>query len=75
MDLLYGIISYGITALICIGWIYAFFLLMNTGKWYWELVAVLMTGIVGAVILLAGRWTVRKVIGVWRGGGHSSGYQ
>lgn len=48
-------------SLITVGWCYAFFLLFDSGKWYCQLFAVLMTGFFGAIILLGLRWIYRKI--------------
>jgi len=51
----------GIYALILVGWCWAFFLLMNTKKWYYELFAVIMTGIFGAILLIGLQWVYHKL--------------
>lgn len=48
-------------SLIIVGWNYAFFLLINSEKWYHQLFAVIMTGLFGACILLGLRWIYRKI--------------
>lgn len=46
---------------IVVGWIYAAFLLLDSGKWYYELFSIIMTGIFGIVILIGLRWGYRKM--------------
>lgn len=48
-------------ALLVVVWAYAAYLLLDSGKWYYELFSVLMTGIFGIVVLIGIRWVYRKM--------------
>jgi len=48
-------------SLIIVGWIYAYCILMDTKKLIYEIIAVVMTGIFGAVILEIMRWIYKKI--------------
>ena len=47
-------------SLLVVGWFYAFSLLIDTKKWYYQLFAVFMTGIIPSLIILGFRYVYRK---------------
>lgn len=51
LDILLSLIVMMILIAIPAAWIYAYFLLMDSGKIYYQIFAVIMTGIFGAIIL------------------------
>ena len=59
-DIYIGILWAATLSLFVVGWCYAFFFLIDSEKWYYQLFAVLMTGIIGALILLGLRYLYRK---------------
>jgi len=51
LDTLLFLILMAVYIAIPVAWIYAYFLLMDSGKIYYQIFAVIMTGIFGAIIL------------------------
>lgn len=64
-DILLGVFIVLIFFAMFIGYCYAFFLLIDSEKWYYQLVAVIITGLFGAGILLGLRWLYRKIIEIF----------
>ena len=60
-DLYIGILWATMLSFIVVGWCYAFFLLIDSEKWYYQLFAVIMSGLIGAGILLGLRYIYRKL--------------
>ena len=60
-DVFGGILWAAMLSLLVIGWCYTFFLLIDSEKWYYQLFAVIMTGLFGAAILLGLRYIYRKL--------------
>ena len=60
-DLYTGILWATMLSFIIVGWCYAFFLLIDSEKWHYQLFAVIITGLFGAVILLGLRYIYRKL--------------
>lgn len=60
-DVFGGVLWAAMLSLLVVGWCYYFFLLIDSEKWYYELFAVIMTGLIGAGILLGLRYIYRKL--------------
>lgn len=43
-----------------VGYTFALFLLYDSGKWYYQIFAVLTGGLIGLIVLLGVRWVYRK---------------
>jgi len=56
-----------VSIIFLIAWIYSYFLLMDSGKIYYQIFAVFMTGLFGALVLEISRWSYRKIRGIFRG--------
>lgn len=56
-----GMLFVATISLLVVGWFYAFFFLIDTKKWYYQLFAVFMTGIIPSLIILGFRYVYRKL--------------